>query len=97
MKVILTSTDLSFVQSAQIALDAQDIPSVLSSDNATGLPPSPSTLAVVDDQDFDRAVAVLGGLQRTPPKPWGVAASVPRVLLILLLLLAVAVCGVLVF
>ena len=97
MKVILRSMDLSFVQSAQIALDAQDIPSVLSSENATGLPTSPSTLALVDDKDFERAVTVLGGLQRTPPKPWWEASWTPRAILLVILMLMVALCGVLIF
>ncbi len=55
MKVILRSADLSLIQSAQIALEAHDIPTVLTSDNATGLPSSGSTLAVVEDHDEEAA------------------------------------------
>jgi hypothetical protein len=64
MKIILRSTDLSLIQSAQVALEAEDIATVLSDDNATGLPSSPATLALVDDKDLDRAKVVLGQLER---------------------------------
>jgi len=37
VKVVLTSTDLSLVQSAQIALDAHGIDLVLSNDNLAAL------------------------------------------------------------
>jgi hypothetical protein len=64
--VVLRTTDLSFVQGAQIALDAHDIASVITNDNSAALPSSPTTLAVAD-ADFERAVRVLRDVQRTPP------------------------------
>jgi hypothetical protein len=97
VKVILRSTDLSFIQSAQIALDAHDIPTTLSSDNTTGLPSSASTLAVLDDEDFDRASAVLRELKRTPPPPWWEASWAPRALLLVIIILMLFVCGTLIF
>ena len=97
MKVILRSTDLSFIQSAQVALDAQDIPTVVSGENATGLPTSPSTLSIVEDQDFDQAVAVLAGLQRTPVQSKWEAIRAPRAVVILIVTLMLALCGILIF
>ena len=93
MKAILRSNDLSFIQSAQVALEAHDIPTVLSGDNATGLPSSPSTLAVVNDEDFDRAQTVLRHLEHTPPKPWWGASWAARALLFVIIALVLALCG----
>src|SRR5881397_2654214 len=94
MKVILRSTDLSYVESARMALDAHDIPTVLSNENAAALPSSPPTLSLVEDDDFDRAVAIIGALQRSSPKQWWAASWAPRAVLILFLILLVAVCGI---
>lgn len=97
MKIILRSTNLSFIQSAQIALEAEDIATVLSDDNATGLPSSPAALALVDDKDFDRARAILGQLERTPVKPGWEASWAPRALLLAAILLVLALFGTLLF
>jgi hypothetical protein len=97
VKVILRSVDLSFVQSAQIALEAEGIPAVISNESATGLPSSPSTLTLVDDQDSDRALVVLGGLQRTSRKPWWEASWAPRAILLLFVFLVLALFGLLIF
>jgi Putative prokaryotic signal transducing protein len=87
MRVILRSTDLSLIQSAQIALEAQDIATVLSDDNSTGLPSSPASLAVVDDKDFDQAMVILAKLERTRTRPWWQASWAPRALLFVIVLL----------
>src|SRR5262245_11833153 len=86
MKIILRSTDLSLIQSAQIALEAQGIPTVLSDDNLTGLPSSPASLALVDDADFDHANMILGQVEHTPIRPWWEASWAPRALLLLMIL-----------
>ena len=97
MKVVLTSTDLSFVQSAQIALDAQGIDSVLSDDNLAGLPSSPMTITVRNDADLERARAILQGLQRTPRRPWWEGSWAGRALLIVVMILVVTLCGIMIF
>jgi len=93
VKIILRSTDLSLIESAQIALDAHDIPTVLTDQNMTGLPASASSLVLVDDDDFERAAAVLQELKRTPPQPRSEGSRAPRALLWLAVLLLLALCG----
>jgi len=93
VKIILRSTDLSLIESAQIALDAHDIPTVLTDQNMTGLPASASSLVLVDDNDFERAAAVLRELKRTPPQPWWEGSRKPRALLWLAVLLVFAFLG----
>ena len=93
MKIILRSTDLSLIESAQIALDAHDIPTVLTDQNMTGLPASASSLVLVDDNDFERAAAVLRELKRTPPQPWWEGSRAPRALIWLAVLLVFAFLG----
>jgi len=97
VRPVLKSNDLSLVESAQIALDAEDIATVVSNANSAGLPAGPVTLAVVTDADFDRALAVLQTLQRTPPRPWWEAPWGARVLVLVLVMLVVAVCGIMIF
>ena len=97
MKVVLTSTDLSLVQSAQIALDAHGIDSVLSDDNLASLPSSPMTLAVRSDADLERARVILQDLQRSPRGPWWEASWAPRALLIVIIILVLALCGIMIY
>jgi len=93
VKIILRSTDLSLIESAQLALAGHDIQTVLSDQNATGLPASASALAVVDDRDFERAAAVVRELKQTSRGPWWEASWVPRALLWLAVVLFLALCG----
>ena len=93
MKIILRSTDLSLIESAQIALDAHDIPTVLTDQNMTGLPASASSLVLVDDDDFERAAAVLEELKRTGPQPRWEGSRTSRLLLLLAVLLVFAFFG----
>jgi hypothetical protein len=55
------------------------------------------TLAVRNDADFERALAVLRGLQRTPPRPWWEASWGPRAILIVIIILVGVVCGILIY
>ena len=63
MKQVLSTTDRSFVESALIALDVEGIEAAAKND--TGLPFIPVAVVVPDDADYDRALAVLRGLQHT--------------------------------
>jgi len=93
VRIILRSTDLSLIESAQLALAAHDIQTVLSDQNATGLPASASALAVVDDRDFARAAAVVRELNQTSRGPWWEASWAPRALLWVAVVLFLALCG----
>ena len=97
MKVVLTSTDLSLVQSAQIALDAHGIDLVSSDDNLASLPSSPMTITIRNDADLEQARLILQDLQRTPRPSWWESSWAARALLILMIILALAVCGIIIF
>jgi hypothetical protein len=97
VRVLLTSTDISLVQSAQIALEAQGIDSVLSDDNLAGLPSSPMTITVRNDADLERARVILQGLQRTPRPPWWESSWAARGLLIVVIVMVAVLCGIMIF
>ena len=97
MKVVLRSMDLSLIQSAQIALDAEGIATSLSDENMTGLPTSASAIAVLDDADFERAVAVVRQLQQTTFRPWWEGTWATRMLLLVGIVLFALICGTLLF
>ena len=61
VRQVLATTNRSLVESARLALAAEGIDTVVTNDNAA-LPFTPLTLAV-DDDDLDRAVAILGALE----------------------------------
>ena len=75
-----------------MALEANDIATLRSDEHVTGLPSSPVTLSLVEDGDFDRAVALDSGLQRTSPKPWWEDSWAPWAMLIVAVILVVALC-----
>ena len=95
MRPILTTGDLSLIESAQIALEAEGIQTVTSNENSAGLPSSP-TIVAVEDADYERALAVVRTLQRTPPQSWWRASrtrKTVRASLIALLILIAVLCG----
>src|SRR5262245_16019248 len=65
MQPLLKTTDITFLQSVQFALEAEGIDTAVSGNAA--LPFTPSTL-FVDDTDLPRARLVLDSLQ-VPPEP----------------------------
>ena len=72
MRQVLKTTDRSLVESLLIALDAEGIEALASE---SGLPFIPVTVTVVDDTNYERALAVLRGLQPSthdsiPVAPW---------------------------
>jgi hypothetical protein len=90
---VLSTTDRSLVESLLIALDAEGIDAIAS--NGAGLPFIPMTVAVVDDADYERALAALRGLQPTihdsvPVAPW--FRRTWRLALVLILLLVLLLC-----
>lgn len=100
MRPVLRTTNLALVESARLALESEEIPAVTSNAYAAGLPFNLVTVAVLNDADFERAVAIVGKLQLhivdadhvrplLPRRPWqrfGVAFLVLMALVGLFLL-----------
>jgi hypothetical protein len=85
MRPVLRTTNLALVESARLALESEEIPAVTSNAYAAGLPFNLVTLAVLSDTDFERAVALVGDLQRDPRaapggRPRRSLGRVPRLL-----------------
>ena len=93
MMQVLGTTDRSLVESLLIALDAESIDAFASNDS--GLPFIPITVAVVDDADHERALAVLHNLRpmthdSVSVAPWSRRAW--RLALVLVLVLVLLLC-----
>jgi hypothetical protein len=70
VRQVLATTNRSLLESARLALAAEDIETVVTNDNAA-LPFTPLTLAVLHDEDSDQAVAIVGALElgaAAPPR-----------------------------
>ena len=96
LRTALTTTDLSLVESFRLALETEGIAAQVSNQNTGALPFNALTVAVLHDDEYDRAVEVLSGLQRTTPPSIRSARWSRRPLRLLLLLLAavgVVLCG----
>ena len=96
MRTALSTTDLSLVESFRLALEAEGIASQVTNQNMGALPFNAVTVSVLDDDDLERALAVLGGLQRTTPPSittprW--PRKTVRAFYLLLAALALALCG----
>jgi hypothetical protein len=90
---VLKTTDRSLVESLLIALDAEGVDAIAS--NESGLPFIPMTVTVIDDADYERALAVLHSLQPTihdsaPVVPW--FRHTWRLALVVVLLLVLLLC-----
>ena len=72
-----------------IALEAAEIPALVSNNNFAGLPPPTITVALTDDNDYDRAVTILRELDQTRDVPVSRLSSQRMLLGILILLIAV--------
>ena len=84
------------MESFRLALETEGIASQVSNQHAGALPFNAVTVAVLDDDEYDRALEVLRGLQRTTPpsirdRRWS-RRSV-RLLVLLLTALGVIICG----
>ncbi len=96
MRPLLSTGDLSLIESAQIALDAQGIQTVTSNENSAGLPGSLTVIAVMDDADYERALALVRTLELTPRQPWWNASwarQTVRGWLVALIILILVLCG----
>jgi hypothetical protein len=100
VRPVLRTTNLALVESARLALELEEIPAVTSNAYAAGLPFNLVTVAVLNDADFERAVAIVRKLEPAivdaddvrpllPRRPWqrvGVALLVLMALVGLFLL-----------
>ncbi len=84
------------MESFRLALETEGIASHVSNQNAGALPFNAVTVAVLDDDEYDRALEVLSGLQRTTPpsiRNNGWSRRPIRLLVLLLAALGVILCG----
>ena len=89
MREVLYTSSLSQAESLAIALDAAGIPAVVSNRNLAGLPQAQITLAVTDDSDYDRAVAILRELDQASADPVSRLTSQRLLLAVLTVLIAI--------
>jgi len=95
VREILASIDRSLIESARIALTAEDIDTILANENAA-LPFTPISLAVVHDEDFERAVVIVRALEPRPTVHTPRQTRIRRyawVILLILFGLFIWVCG----
>ena len=96
MREILSTTSLSLVESLLVALDAAGIEARTTNETAVGLPFNPIHVFVVNEQDYDRAVAILRSVHVAVDvtRPSGRRRRrVTRILVLALLALIAAVCA----
>jgi len=92
MKIILSTASISEAESLCVALDAHGIPAFVSNENSSGILPSAITVAVNNDADYAKALAVLRDIERTPVQPWFANRRISRLTIgITLALVAIAV------
>ena len=94
MREILRTSSVSLAQSLRLALEAEDIPVLLTNDNLAGLPPVAISVAVVDDTAYERGAAILKQLQQATTSDAGSTRRLVWVFAILGLLLFGVFCGV---
>ncbi len=92
MRQVLRTSSVSFAESARVALEAEDIRAVVSNENSAGIMPNAITLAVVDDADYDRAVAGLRNVEETPPTYWMNDRRIVRMLVATIVVIVILVC-----
>ena len=95
MREVLRTSSISLAESLRLALEAEDIPVLVTNEHLGGLPPQAISVVVAEDSDYERSRAILAALQ-----PAG-ASRIPhlgnrmvRVLVVLALLAFAVFCGV---
>jgi hypothetical protein len=92
VREVLRTATISLAESLRLALEAEDIPAFLSNENLGGLPPAAISVAVMDDEDYDRAVVVLRELQRPRPHIASKSPSTVRLLILVIVGVLLALC-----
>jgi hypothetical protein len=91
VKRILRTSSLSLAESLRLALEAEEIPAVVGNQNSAGIPPTAITVAVMDDADYERALAVLRSLEVPGPRLWVANRHQVRVLVAVIVAVAILV------
>ena len=91
MREILRTSSVSFAEGFRVALEAAGIPASIANSNLR-LPSNPITVTIADDEDYDRALTILRGLQQSPNPRWLDRRRPGFVLLLLVLALIIIVC-----
>jgi hypothetical protein len=90
LREVLSTVSQSLVESLRLGLEAEGIEAVISNYTAPGLPGVPISVRVVHDADYDRAVAVLRGLESSVRPASSPAEKVSHVVRLVFLVIAVA-------
>jgi len=92
MRQVLRTSSVSFAESLRVALEAEDIPAVISNENSAGITPTAISVAVTDDADYERALAVLRSVEVSAPPLWPANPRILRLLVAVILAVAVLIC-----
>jgi hypothetical protein len=92
MKPILRTSSVSFAESLRIALEAEDIAAVVTNENSAGITPPAITVTITDDDDHERALAVLRGVELTGPPPWVSNRRILRLTVAVIVAIGILIC-----
>jgi Putative prokaryotic signal transducing protein len=92
MRQVLRTSSVSFAESLRVALEAEDIPAVITNENSAGIMPTAVTVAVTDDADYERALGVLRSVEVTAPPFWLSNRRILRLLVAAIVAIAILVC-----
>ena len=92
MRQVLRTSSVSFAESLRVALEAEDIPAVITNENSAGIMPTAVTVAVTDDADHERALVVLRSVEVTAPPFWLSNRRILRLLVAAIVAIAILVC-----
>jgi len=92
MRQVLLTSSVSFPESLRVALEAEDIPAVITNENSAGIMPTAVTVAVTDDADYERALVVLHSVEVTAPPFWLSNRRILRLLVAAIVAIAILVC-----
>ena len=95
MREVLRTSSISLAESLRLALEAEDIPVLVTNEHLGGLPPQSISVMVAEDSDYDRSRAILAALQSAAARPSSHLPNRMVRVVVLVALLAFAVfCGV---
>jgi len=92
MKPILRTSSVSLAESLRISLEAEGIAAVVTNENSAGITPPAITVAVTEDDDYERALAVMRGIEVTAPPHWVANRRFPRWLVAVIVAVAILIC-----